>query len=83
MSDRKKAHESKRLFQYTLEINREHLQEDGRKLAVSAFTAALVGMVLQSDLFKFRDGLALLVVSVIIWLIVYIEPVGQKESGDD
>ena len=83
MSDRKKAHESKRLFQYTLEINREHLQEDGRKLAVSAFTAALVGMVLQGDLFQFRDGLALLVVSVIFWLIVYIEPVGQKENGDD
>lgn len=83
MSDSKKAPESKRWFQYTLEINREHLQEDGRKLAVSAFAAALVGMVLQSDLFQFRDGLALLVVSVIFWLIVYIEPVGQKENGDD
>lgn len=83
MSERKKAPGPKGRFQYTLEINREHLQEDGRKLAVSTFTTALVGMVLQSDLFQFRDGLALLVVSVIIWSVVYIEPVGQKESGDD
>ena len=83
MSDSKKAPESEKWFQYTLKINRDHLQEDGRKFAVSAFTAALVGMVLQSDLFYFRDALGLLGLSVIIWLLVYVEPTGQKESGDD
>jgi len=83
MSDRKKGPESKRWFQYSLKINRDHLQEDGRKLAVSAFTAALVGIVLESDLFYFRDAVGLLGLSVIIWLLVYVESTGQKESSDD
>ena len=83
MSDGNKPPKPKWRKRFTLNVNRDHLQEDGRKMAVSAFTAGLVGMVLQSDLFQFRDALALLGVSVIFWLIVYIEPVGQKENGDD
>jgi Na+/H+ antiporter NhaB len=83
MGDSNKATGSKKWFQYTLKINRDHLQEDGRKLAVSAFTAALVGIVLESDLFYFRDALGLLGLSVIIWLLVYVEPTDQKGGGDD
>tara|TARA_A100000171_G_scaffold14027_1_gene12186 strand:+ start:1541 stop:1825 length:285 start_codon:yes stop_codon:yes gene_type:complete len=80
MSDRQKAPEPKRNFGYNLKINREHLQEDGRKLAVSAMTAGLVGLILRSDLLYHRDALVLSVLSVVVWLLVYIEPAGLKED---
>lgn len=67
-----------RRFRYTLKVDREHLQEDGRRLAISAITAGVLGAVLQSDLVLYRDALALVVVGVIIWLVVFIEPLKVK-----
>lgn len=67
-------------FRYTLKVDRKNLQEDGRKLAISAITAGVLGAVLQSDLVLYRDALVLVVVGVIIWLVVFIEPVKVKKG---
>jgi|TARA_R100001369_G_scaffold23218_2_gene42629 hypothetical protein len=75
-----KAPEPKKRFRYTLKVNGKHLQSDGRKLAISALTAGVLGAVLQTDLVLFRDAFVLVVLGVLIWLLVYVEPTGKQKG---
>jgi len=80
MSDKKSRIGGFKRFPMRLVLNREHLQEDGRKLSVSAITAGLLGTVLRTDLILYQDGLMLVGVGIGIWALTFIEPISLAQT---
>lgn len=66
----------------SVKVDKAQAQEDGRRLAISAITAGLLGAILQNDILLLTDAVMLMVVGVLIWFMAFIEPATRKEQSN-